>query len=112
VLTGPRLSPLALFATRVAAPRPGPPREVPGPPKRFAQAIGAALSSAAALLALGFGLEVVATALVLALAAAAGLEAAFGICLGCRVFAGLVRAGLIPASACADCADIWSRARA
>jgi len=109
VLTGPRLSPLALFATRVAAPRLGPPREVPGPPKRFAQAIGATLSSAAAVLALGLGLEGLATVLLLALVAAAGLEAGLGICLGCRIFAGLMRAGLVPATVCQECADIWSR---
>src|SRR5919198_3471590 len=56
VLTGPRLSPLALLATRVVAPRLGPPKEVAGPPKRFAQGMGAAitaLGSVAWLLGLG-----------------------------------------------------------
>ncbi|MDZ7733283.1 MAG: DUF4395 domain-containing protein [Acidimicrobiia bacterium] len=47
VLTGPTLSPLGRFAVSVAAPRLGRPRLVPGPPKRFAQGIGAALSTAA-----------------------------------------------------------------
>ena len=45
----------------------------------------------------------------LALVAAAGLEAGLGICLGCRIFAGLMRAGLVPATVCQECADIWSR---
>ena len=42
VLTGPTLSPLGRFASRIAAPRLGPPKEVSGPPKRFAQGMGAA----------------------------------------------------------------------
>ena len=45
VLTGPRLSPLALLVTRVIVPRLDvEPRWVPGPPKRFAQGIGATLT--------------------------------------------------------------------
>src|SRR4051794_32814555 len=46
VLTGPRFSPLALVATRLVAPRFAA-RPVPGPPKRFAQAIGATFTVAA-----------------------------------------------------------------
>ena len=49
VLSGPRFSPFGLLATRVAAPRLGPPRLVPGPPKRFAQGLGLAFSLSAAL---------------------------------------------------------------
>ncbi|MGH2947858.1 MAG: DUF4395 domain-containing protein, partial [Solirubrobacteraceae bacterium] len=45
VLTGPTLSPLGRFATAVAAPRLGPPKYVPGPPKRFAQGMGAAITT-------------------------------------------------------------------
>ena len=44
VLTGPKLSPLGQFATRVAAPRLGEPKYVAGPPKRFAQAMGVGFS--------------------------------------------------------------------
>ncbi|MDQ6928656.1 MAG: DUF4395 domain-containing protein, partial [Actinomycetota bacterium] len=52
VLTGPTLSPLGQLVTRVITPRLGvPPKYVPGPPKRFAQGIGAVLSVAAAVLA-------------------------------------------------------------
>ncbi|MCA9822940.1 MAG: DUF4395 domain-containing protein, partial [Dehalococcoidia bacterium] len=41
VLSGPRISPLALFVTRVLIPRlPLAERPTPGPPKRFAQGIG------------------------------------------------------------------------
>ena len=49
VLTGPTLSPLGQLATRVVAPRlPWGPKLVPGPPKRFAQAIGVVFSTTAA----------------------------------------------------------------
>jgi hypothetical protein len=47
VLTGPRLSPLGTLASRVVAPRLGAPKTVSGPPKRFAQGMGAAITTAA-----------------------------------------------------------------
>jgi len=56
VLTGPKLSPLGWSAQNLIAPRLGPSRPVPGPPKRFAQAMGAAMSSAALVLGLVLGL--------------------------------------------------------
>lgn len=112
VAAGPRLSPLGLLATRVVVPRlPFAPRLVPGPPKRFAQGIGLAFSLAAVLLAYVFDATTAAYVVVGALAAAAFLEAAFGLCLGCRVFALLMRAGLVPETTCERCADI-SRAPA
>src|SRR3954471_7207688 len=50
VLTGPTLSPLGQLVTRVVTPRLGvAPKAVPGPPKRFAQGIGAVLSVTAAV---------------------------------------------------------------
>jgi len=53
VLSGPTLSPLGQLVTRVITPRLGvSARPLPGPPKRFAQGIGAAISVSAALLAL------------------------------------------------------------
>ncbi len=113
VLAGPSLSPLALVVTRVITPRiPVEGRLVPGPPKRFAQAIGAVMSVSAALLALGFGQEGVAYALIGLLAVAAGLEAAFALCIGCHLFAGLMRAGVIPKDVCVRCTDMWGGARA
>src|SRR4051812_21018642 len=71
VASGPTLSPLAQVATRVAAPRLGPPKEVSGPPKRFAQLMGAVMTTAGAVAALGFGAEGVADALLAALIVAA-----------------------------------------
>ncbi len=109
VLTGPRLSPLGQLATRVIAPRLGAPRLVAGPPKRFAQGIGATLSVAAVVAWFGFGSATVVYLLVAAIAAAAFLEAAFAYCVGCRIFAFLMRAGLISADVCTDCNDISAR---
>lgn len=110
VATGPRLSPLGLLATRVIVPRlPFAERPVPGPPKRFAQGMGLAFSLVATLLALMFDAPTAAWVVTGMLAAAAFLEAAFGLCLGCRIFALLMRAGIIPQSTCEACADIWSR---
>jgi hypothetical protein len=109
VLTGPTMSPLGQLATRVITPRlPVAPRPVPGPPKRFAQAIGAAFSVSAAVLALGFGDLGAAQILLGFLVLAAILESVFAICLGCMAFGLLMRAGVIPESVCERCLDIWS----
>jgi Domain of unknown function (DUF4395) len=110
VLTGPKLSPLGLLVTRVITPRlPVRARLVPGPPKRFAQGIGAVLTVTAAVLALGFGQRVAADVVLGAVAVAATLESVFAFCVGCKIFAGLMRIGVIPEAVCAECADIWSR---
>ena len=109
VLAGPKLSPLALLASRVIVPRlPWGPRMVAGPPKRFAQAIGLTFSLSAALLFYVFSLDVAAYALLGLLVVAATLESVFGICLGCRAFARLMRASVIPPEVCASCNDIWA----
>jgi hypothetical protein len=109
VLTGPTLSPLGRFAMDVVAPRLGPAKPVPGPPKRFAQGMGATMTVAGAVLALGFGQNSVADCLLVAIIVAAGLEAFLAVCLGCQIFSLLMRVGLIPGDVCADCADIWAR---
>jgi len=109
VLTGPKLSPLGWSAQNLIAPRLGPSRPVPGPPKRFAQAMGAAMSSAALVLGLVLGLGTAADVLLGLLVVAAGLESVLGLCLGCRIFAVLMALGLVPAEVCADCADISAR---
>jgi hypothetical protein len=110
VLTGPTLSPLGRLASGVIAPRLGPPKYVAGPPKRFAQGMGAAFTTSAAVLALGFGLTGAADVLVALLVVAATLESVFALCLGCRVFAVLMRLGVVPEETCERCANIWSRA--
>jgi hypothetical protein len=111
VLTGPKLSPLGQFATRVAAPRIGPRRLVAGPPKRFAQAMGLAFSLSALILWFGFSEHAAAWVLTAMLLGAASLEAFLGFCVGCRVFALLARAGIIPEEVCAACADLSLRLR-
>lgn len=110
-LSGPTLSPLGRLASQLVAPRLGPPRYVPGPPKRFAQAIGALLTTSAAVLALGFGARAAADVLLALLLVAATLESAFALCLGCRLFALGMRAGLVPPRICEECADLSLRAR-
>jgi hypothetical protein len=109
VAAGPRFSPLGLLATKVIAPRLGPPKLVPGPPKRFAQAMGLTFSLVAALLAYVLDATTAAWVLTGLLAVAAFLEAAFALCLGCQVFSLLMRAGLVPEHVCEECADIWRR---
>jgi hypothetical protein len=107
VISGPKLSPLALLASRVIVPRlPWPPRMVAGPPKRFAQAIGLTFSLAAALLFFAFSLSGEAYAVLGALLLAAVLESVFGLCLGCKAFALLMRTGVIPSEVCERCNDI------
>jgi hypothetical protein len=110
VLTGPTLSPLGRLASGVIAPRLGAPKYVAGPPKRFAQGMGAAFTTSAAVLALGFGLTTAADVLTGLLVVAATLESVFALCLGCQVFAVLMRLGIVPEETCERCANIWSQA--
>lgn len=103
VLTGPTLSPIGLIATKILVPLFGNPEKlVPGPPKRFAQAIGLVFS-AAALIALLFS-EISATRYLIGiLGFFASLEAFVGFCTGCYVFGWLIRFRLIPESVCESC---------
>lgn len=110
VLTGPTLSPLGQFVTRVVTPAlPFEPKPTPGPPKRFAQGIGAAFTLTAAVLTYGFDAFGAAQVVLGVLVVAASLEAFAGFCLGCRIFALLMRTGVIPDSVCEECNDIWRR---
>jgi Domain of unknown function (DUF4395) len=112
LLTGPTLSPLGWTAQNVIAPRLGPKKPVPGPPKRFAQGMGAAMATIALIFWLVLG-SPTATDVVLGLfVIAAGLESIFAICLGCQVFGLLLRTGLIPDEVCAECGDLSPRFRA
>ena len=110
VLTGPTLSPLGQLVTRVLTPRLRvAPAYVPGPPKRFAQAMGATLTVAAAVLALPLGDRTAADVLLALVVVAATLESVFAYCIGCKVFAVLMRTGVIPREVCESCSDIWAR---
>jgi hypothetical protein len=110
--TGPTLSPLGQFVTRIATPTAETvlrrrlatfhSRRVPGPPKRFAQAIGLAFTVAASI-AWALGAEATSVVLIAMLTVAATLEAAFAICLGCIAYSAIW--------GCADCDDISDRLR-
>ncbi len=110
VLTGPTLSPLGQLVTRVVTPRLGlRERPVAGPPKRFAQGIGAAFSLTALVLA-GLGYWTGAEVFLALLAVAALLESVFALCLGCKAFAVLMRVGIVPDEVCERCTNIWATA--
>jgi Domain of unknown function (DUF4395) len=111
VLTGPKLSPLGWTAQNVIAPRLGPKKPVPGPPKRFAQGMGAAMATLALIFWLVVGSDAAAAVVLGLFVVAAGLESIFGYCLGCQVFGLLMRTRLIPESVCAECADLGPRLR-
>ena len=110
VASGPRFTPLGQLATRLVAPRLDRYKKlVPGPPKRFAQAMGAAFSVSALVLWLA-GETTAAFVILGLLLVPATLEAGLGYCVGCRIFAALIRSGLIPEDVCEECADIWGPA--
>jgi hypothetical protein len=103
VLTGPRWSVLGRLATQLIAPRLGPPRLVPGPPKRFAQGIGLGLTTVAAIATLGFDATAVGAGLIAVLVVFALAESVLGFCAGCWLFGRLMALGVIPAAACEAC---------
>src|SRR5437588_746225 len=82
--------PLGWLAQNVIAPRLGARRPVPGPPKRFAQGMGAGMATIA-LLGWLAGANALADVVLAMFVFAAGLESIFGYCLGCKIFAGLMR---------------------
>lgn len=105
VATGPTMSPLGQFATRMATPFVErrfnvDSRRVPGPPKRFAQAVGVAFSFGAALAWLG-GVPWLGLVLIGGLLVAASLEAFLAVCLGCIAYSAIW--------GCDDCDDISDR---
>ena len=103
---GPTFSPLGQLVTRVITPglRVAP-KLVPGPPKRFAQAMGAVITVSSAALA-GLGLWTEAAVVLGLVMVAATLESMFALCIGCTLFALLMRLGVIPASVCVRCNTI------
>lgn len=113
---GPSASPIAQLVQRWIRPSVGAARRpTAGPPKRFAATIGAVLTVAATALWLvvlatgssAAGAWVVGIGVVMVVFPA--LESVFGICVGCILFSGLMRIGLVPEEICLDCADITRR---
>ena len=106
VLTGPTMSPLGLLATRLIVPKIiKQEKDVAGPPKRFAQAIGFLFSTAALLLLMG-DQGSIAIMLYLVLALFAALESIISFCAGCWAFGLLMKAGLIPEKVCIECNNL------
>ncbi|GAC84273.1 hypothetical protein GP2_019_00910 [Gordonia paraffinivorans NBRC 108238] len=109
VASGPTLSPFGQLSVKVLVPKlVRKEKLVPGPPKRFAQAIGLVVSGAAFVLSL-FGLGLAAQIVTGVLVVAASLESVLGFCLGCTIFGFLQRAGIIPESVCEACNNISLR---
>lgn len=109
-LTGPTLSPLGQLATKVVTPRLSVRhRYAPGPAKRFAQVIGAVFTMTAVVLWYAAGLHTAALVLVGIIAVFASLEAAFGLCIGCKAFYIGMRLGLVPPAVCEDCNRILAQ---
>ena len=107
VLTGPTMSPLGLLATRLIVPKIiKQEKDVAGPPKRFAQAIGFLFSTAALLLLMGDQGSIIARMLYLVLALFAALESIISFCAGCWAFGLLMKAGLIPEKVCIECNNL------
>jgi len=107
---GPKASPLAQVAQRVVRPRvPAARRPTAGPPKRFAAAIGAVLTTTAALLWLTGTADAVVVAIGVIMVVFPALEAVLGFCVGCKLFAVLMKLGVVPEEICLECADISLR---
>ncbi|MBF6443925.1 DUF4395 domain-containing protein [Nocardia farcinica] len=85
-LAGPRKHPYGLVFAALVAPRLGPVRETePTPPLRFAQLLGFVFA-AVSLLGFVLGSTVVGAVFAGFALFAAFLNAAFGLCLGCRIY--------------------------
>lgn len=113
---GPRWSPVARLVLRWVRPRVSAlPVPTAGAPKRFAATIGAVLTVAATVLwvvSLVTGSEGALTAVIvigIVMVVFPALESVFGFCVGCWLFSGLMRIGLVPEEVCLDCADISRR---
>ena len=94
LLLGPASSPYAWVFRTVVRPRIGPRADLEdAAPPRFAQGCGLAFT-VLALLGVALGMPVLTTVAVSAALAAAFLNAAFGVCLGCEIYLRLRRAGV------------------
>lgn len=105
VSSGPKISPLALFVTKLIVPRLNfKEKLVPGPPKRFAQGIGLIFSLFTAITFV-VNLNSISILLISILILFAALEAFIGFCAGCKVFKLLMNIGLIPNDVCEKCSN-------
>jgi hypothetical protein len=104
---GPRFSPLAFLAEFLVLPILQTRKKlIPGPPKRFAQLIGALLSLTILFGYYYFGNILLAKSVIFGLLFFSTLESVVGFCTGCFIFNLLMRAGLIPAPICEKCMNL------
>jgi hypothetical protein len=109
VLAGPTFSPLGRIATQVITPRLSlNHRLVPGPPKRFAQGVGATFTITASVLYIA-GAHGASQIVISGLVIAAFLESALAVCLGCIAFGYLMKFGVIPEEVCEECNNFTPR---
>ena len=109
VVSGPTFSPLGRIATQVITPRLNlQHRLVPGPPKRFAQGVGATFTITASVLYVA-GAYGASQIVIAGLVAAAFLESTFAVCLGCIAFGYLMKLGVIPQQVCEECNNFTPR---
>jgi len=109
VLTGPKLSPMGLLATKIIVPHLIKKEKlVAGPPKRFAQLIGLILSVTIFISITIYKFNILANILLIILSIFAFLESILGFCAGCFVFQYLIKYKLIPNSICEACNNIQS----
>ena len=107
---GPQASPIARLVQSLLRPRVrAAKRPTAGPPKRFAAAIGAVMTTAAAVLWLTGTADGVVVAIGVVMVVFPALEALLGFCVGCALFSGLMKLGLVPEEVCLECADISLR---
>ena len=105
VISGPKISPLALLVTKIIVPNLSLKEKlVAGPPKRFAQGIGV-LISAFALIFFVLSVKEISIILMGILIIFSFLESFLGFCAGCKIFNILIRLGLIPQNICEACSN-------
>ena len=103
VLTGPKLSPIGLLATKIIVPHLIKKEKlVAVPPKRFAKLIGLILSITI------YKFNILTNILLIILSIFSFLESILKFCAGCFVFQYLMKYKLIPNSICEACNNIQS----
>lgn len=102
-LNMPKLSPLAFSARKIFVPLLRLSSEpVSRKPKQFAATLGLIITTSAVILILS-GYQYTALVLLAVLACFSLLESAWGFCVGCRIYSGLIRFGLIKDDECQEC---------
>ena len=104
LLFGPRVSPFALITLKLIIPLlKNPNKSVPGPPKRFAQFIGALLTLIASIIYFFTTYNAIIISILGVLILFTFLESVLSFCFGCYVFNLLIKVRLIPKNICEAC---------